>query len=324
MTAPGAPLPTPPRDAPAGPLAQLKAGVMAPPPALQPQKQVGEHFVMCPPTYLSTAIPNNVFMEGDKKEPVDRPRAMRQYSRIKRLIEALGAKVLEIPPVNGAQDQTFTANIGVAIAPYIILANYKAPGRSAEVEPARRFFTSLGYHCIQPPHYFEGEADLKRLNDKVYIGGVGKFSDPRSMDWIAQQTGVTIVPVKETSDELYHLDCSLMPIDEQNIIASPDGLDPQSMRALSRIANVIPVPKGMAYAGPTNGIKITDKKIYLSGTLAVEQTEYRKAIEWLLEVLDRFGYVPTFLDTDSVDPSGADLSCMTMRLTFPPNGIRKP
>lgn len=273
---------------------------------------------MCPPVYLDNKIPNNVFMEGENAEEIDRPRALRQYTRVKRLLEALDATVLEIPPVKGAQDQTFTANIGVSIAPYIILANYKAPGRAIEVLPAQRFFRSLGYQTIQPPFYFEGEADLKRLNDKVYIGGYGKFSDNRAFDWIAQQTGVTIVRVRETSDKLYHLDCSLMPIDEEHVIASPDGLDAQAFKDLAKVAEVIRVPKGLAFAGPTNGVKVTEKKVYLSGALAPEQPAYRKAIEWLLETMDQFGYVVTFLDTDAVDASGADLSCQTMRLTFPP------
>lgn len=315
MTAPVRPIATPPNDAPRAPLTSVGEALAS---RTKPPITFGEHFVMCPPVYLSTAIPNNVFMEGTRAEPVDKPRALRQYERAKRLIEALGATVLEIPPVKGAQDQEFTANIAVAIDPYIILANYKAPGRAIEVPPANAFFRSLGYQTVQPPTYFEGEADLKRLNDKIYIGGYGQFSDARTYDWIEQLTGVQIVRVRETNAKLYHLDCSLMPLDEETIIASPEGLDAASMRALEHIAHVIPVPKGLAAAGVTNGIKITEKKVYLSGALAVEQPAYRKAVEWLLDTLDQFGYVVTFLDTDAVDPSGADLSCTVMRLTFPP------
>src|SRR5580700_2218323 len=71
-------------------------------------------FVMCPPKYLSTKIPNNVFMGRGKSQKVDVPRAMDQYDRVKNWCEDLGVPVLEIPPEKGSQDQTFVANIGIA------------------------------------------------------------------------------------------------------------------------------------------------------------------------------------------------------------------
>ena len=43
---------------------------------------------MAPPTYLDNAIPNNTFMKPGQK--VDRPRAMRQYQRVKHMLQALG------------------------------------------------------------------------------------------------------------------------------------------------------------------------------------------------------------------------------------------
>ena len=89
-------------------------------------------FLMCPPKYLSTAIPNNKFMKGQK---IDTERAMRQYSRIKRLITALGVKVIELPPTPGAQDQHFVANLGLSVDPFIFIAKMSADGRQIEEEP---------------------------------------------------------------------------------------------------------------------------------------------------------------------------------------------
>lgn len=276
-------------------------------------------FVMCEPRYLSTDIPNNTFMTGKNKEPVDVERACKQWRALKHLIEALGTQVLEIPPKEGAQDQAFTANIAVAIEPYIILANYKAAGRAIEVPPAKLFFESMGYKTIQPPTHFEGEADLKHLRDDIYIGGVGQFSSPEAFEWIERHTGVTIIPVRETNEKLYHLDCSLMVLDEQTIVASHDGLDRSSYKALEQVAEVIEVPKGLALAGVTNGIKIVDKKVLISGTLQPEDALYRRGIEWLLATYDKVGYVVTFADTDGVNCSGADASCEVLTLTFAPN-----
>ena len=278
--------------------------------------EVAEHqrrFVMCPPQYLSTRVKNNVWMSG---APVDVPRAMRQYRRIKNVVTAFGVEVLEIPPVKGLQDQTYVANIGIAIDPYIILANYKAPGREGEVEPARQFFEGLGYEVIIPPYHFEGEADLKPLNATTYFGGYDQFTDRRAHDWIAERCGIHIVPVHEISEQLYHLDCSIFVIDPQNVLLTKAGLDAPSRKTVELYANVIETPPDIASTGITNAVKIPEKKILLSGTFNPEMPDYRKAMEWMNATFDRFGWTVVPLDVDEEDKSGADLSCMFFSLGF--------
>lgn len=268
---------------------------------------------MCPPLFLSTHIKNNVWMDN---QPVNIDRAMRQYGRIKHVIESFGLPVLEIPPEPGAQDQTYVANIGVAIEPYVILANYKAPGRDIEVPPARRFFEGLGYQCVQPTTYFEGEADLKKVTDDLYIGGWGQFSDMETYEWISELTGKKIVTVHETSQELYHLDTALFVLDPENFLITRQGLDRKSIKTLEGMANLIMTPDNIASTGITNGVKIPKKQIFLSGTFNPEQPDYRMAMEWLLMTMDNFGYTTILMDTDEADKSGADLSCMVMHLDF--------
>jgi N-dimethylarginine dimethylaminohydrolase len=277
-------------------------------------------FVMCKPEFLSTKIPNNVFMEGKNHEEADVQRAMNQWDRTAHIMEALGVELFEIPPTKGCQDQIYVANIGISIEPYIILANYKAAGRSCEVPPARDFFTKLGYQCIQPPFNFEGEADLKLWKKGVYFGGWGLFSDKRAFEWISKQTGVSIIPVREINKKAYHLDCNLLVVDEENFIVVKKGLDAASIKALQKLGNVHFTPDGIETTGITNGVLIPEKQIYMSGTFNPELPDYRKAMEWLLEKMDTLGYTCLFVDVDSYNVSGADLSCSVMHLTFdPPN-----
>lgn len=277
------------------------------------ERSVNERFVMCPPEFLSTRIPNNVWM---KQEKVDTKRALAQYGRIKNVITALGTEVLEIPAVRGCQDQTYTANIGIALDPYVVLANYKAPGRACEVAPARAFFEKLGYRTIQPPYHFEGEADLKKFSDRVYFGGWGQFTDPRALLWIEDKTGIKIVRLHEVNSKLYHLDCSLFVIDQQNLLVTAAGLDAASLKTLRQYGNVILTPDDITSTGITNGVLIPGKKIFLSGTLNPELPTYRKAMEWLFKTFDQFGYTVLLMDTDEADKSGADLSCMVFHLNF--------
>jgi N-dimethylarginine dimethylaminohydrolase len=273
-------------------------------------------FVMCPPKFLSTDIPNNVFMKKGHK--VDVPRALAQYGRIKNVIEAFGVEVLEIPPVKGCQDQTFVANIGIALNPYIVLANYKADGRDCEVAPAKKFFEGMGYQTIQPPTYFEGEADLKRLKQDVYIGGYGQFSDEKTFDWIEKKCGVKIIRVKETNPKTYHLDCCILVINDETLLIAEGGLDKSGIKELEKHAELIMTPDKLLTTGCTNAVLLREKEICLSGAFNPEDANYRKAMDWLNETFDKFGFTCVFLDVDEFDASGADLSCMVMHLDFMP------
>ncbi len=275
-------------------------------------------FVMCRPTYLSTKIPNNVFMEGEQAEPADVPRALNQWDRTAHIMEAFGVELFEIPPTKGCQDAIYTANIGISIEPYIILANYKAEGRACEVPPAKKFFENLGYNCIQPPFYFEGEADLKLWKKGVYFGGHGLFSTKEAYQWISDKTGVNIIPVEEINPKSFHLDCSLLVVDEENFMVTRKGLSPESIKILQKCGNVIFTPEGLETTGCTNGVLIPEKRIYMSGAFNPEQKDYQKAMEFLLETMDKFGYTVVFTDVDTYNASGADLSCSIMHLTFDP------
>lgn len=276
-------------------------------------------LVMCPPRYLSTRIPNNVFMK--RSEPVNVGRAMTQFTRTQHVLNALNVETLNITPVAACQDQVYVANVAVAIDPYIILANYKAPGRSCEVEPARKFYEDLGYTCIQPPFHFEGEADIKKLTDGVYFGGWGQFTDQRTHDWITEQTGARIIPIHEVSEKLYHLDCSLLIIDEEHAVVTADGIDAPSLRAIEQMVDVTITPRGkdIVSTGITNAVLVPEKRICLSGAFNPEKPEYRTAMEWMNATFDKFEYSCVFLDVDEYDKSGADLSCSVMHIDFYPD-----
>ena len=270
-------------------------------------------FLMCPPKYLSTAIPNNKFMKGQK---IDTERAMRQYARIKRFITRLGVEVIELPPTKGAQDQHFVANLGLSVKPFIFLAKMSAPGRTIEEEPGRRFFEKMGYTVLQPPHYWEGEAETKHWKDKTYFGGYGKFSDWKAQEWISKKGGIEIIPMRMVSDDLYHLDCCIHVLDKENLMVCRSGIDLESFKRLEKLANIIVVPKEMEATGATNLIRIPDKNIVISGMFQPEYGQYRNSMEWMLTTMDKFNNSVIFADIDEADKNGADCSCQVMHMTF--------
>jgi N-dimethylarginine dimethylaminohydrolase len=135
---------------------------------------------------------------------------------------------------------------------------------------------------------------------------------------MAQQLGVTIIPVEEINPESFHLDCCLLVIDEENFMVTKKGLSPESIKILQNCGKVTFTPEGLETTGCTNGVLIPEKRLYISGCFNQEQPNYRKASEWLLETMDKFGYTVIFTDVDSYNVSGADLSCSVMHLDNPP------
>jgi len=252
-------------------------------------------------------------MEGEKP---DIPRSINQWKREVKIYQAFGVDVLQIQPTKGCQDQVYVANVAMAIKPFIILANYKAPGRACEIPPAKKFFESMGYHCIQPPYVWEGEAETKQLRNNIYFGGYGKFTDIRAYQWLADKTGISVIPVREIKDEMYHLDTGLFVLDETNVLITEAAFDKKSLDRIAQAANITFTPKGIETTGITNGVSIPDKKIYCSGTFFPEEKDYRKAMEFLLTTMDKFGYSTVFIDVDTYAVSGGELSCSVMHLTF--------
>jgi N-dimethylarginine dimethylaminohydrolase len=271
-------------------------------------------IVMCEPRYLSTAIPNNVHM---KQEKVDVKRAMSHYNRIKRLLTALDVKVLEVPPVKGAQDQSYTANLFTPINPFIVLAKMSAPGRTIEEEPGRRFFEQRGYTVIQPPYFQEGQADLIRFDDGRYFGGYGIHSDIKSYDWISKKCGVEIIPIHEIEPALFHLDCVIQVLEKEKFIVCREGMSAESFKKVEKLGDVILVPKKFQSCGVTNIVKIPgNKKVAISGAFFPERDTYVEAMEWMLEMFDNLGWSIIFVDTDQHELSGADCSCLAGYLDF--------
>lgn len=257
-------------------------------------------------------------MQGGNKQKPDVPKAINQWDRMMAIVEALGVELLEIPPVKECQDQVFSANVGLSIGKTMVLANYSAPGRSCEVEPARQFFTKMGLNCIQPPFAFEGFADCRKWKTGYYFGGSGQFSDNRAFDWIEQQCGVKIIRIKEINPKTYHADCCIFVVDEENFLVTPGSLDAASIATLKKCGNVHMTPTGIETTGITNVVPIREKRLIMSGAFNPEQPDYRRAMDYLLETMDKLGYTCLFVEANAFEPSGGDLSCVCLIMDISP------
>ena len=225
--------------------------------------------IMCPPQYISGNQPNNIFMKelladnGEIKIDVDK--ALEQYSNLKELLKKYNINILEIPPSEGCQDQSYTSNVGVYLGnKNIVLSNFLAPGRTEEEKPALEFFTDQGFNVTKAPPYFEGEADFLHLRDNIYLGAQGIRTSQNALDWISQTFELNVISVNMTNEYQYHLDCLVFPIDEENVIVTKRGTDEDSIKEMEKYSNVIFTPPQFEKSGITNCVRLDNQKVVIT------------------------------------------------------------
>lgn len=270
---------------------------------------------MCQPKFLSTKIANNIWMKNlkNKDREVDRDRAMGQFFVLYSHL-AQESFIYLIPPKEGLQDQTYCSNSACVLAHQdktAILANFEAKGREGEEDQTRALLYELGYDCIKPPFHFEGEADLKWVRDNIYIGGYGYRTSLKALEWIEKNYDAKIIKLRKNDPRLYHLDCSVFPLDMNSVLACTEIISPKTIQEIREIAHIIPVSYQQALESITNSIKL-GSKVYNIGFATDGTTSSRK----LIDVCKSYGLFPVFVNLSEFTKSGAGLSCLVMHLTY--------
>lgn len=275
-------------------------------------------FVMCPPTYVDTAIKNNPTMDEYANEPLDKDKFMAQWYKFYNVLAA-NSMVFLITPLKGLQDMTFV-NSFVYLPNYtdkdvIVLSNFIGEGRDDEEEMAGLMLRELGYEVVEPPYKFEGFPELKWIPSAgVYLGGYGFRSDIRVYEWLKQKYGCNIIPIRETDEVLYHLDCQAFPIAQENVLLCTEIMDKATVKKVEAVCNVISVSKDDAYAGICNCLQC-ENAIYNGSSLRYmrrNDPEYQKMKtkdENLEGICSTLGLEISFFDLNSFELLGAKLSC---------------
>jgi len=273
-------------------------------------------WTMCPPTYLSTDIANNIWMkELGKDRVINKDLAMKQWFDLYTILSQNGLVYL-LPPKKGLQDQVYIANAG-AWLPHcktMIYSNFQAEGRSGEELELQNFLDNkLINNARQNPYKFEGEPECKFIRDNLYCGGYGIRTEKKALDWIEREFDADIIKLKETNPYLYHLDTSIFPLDEDNVLVYTNNFTRSENRELEKNFNVIPVTEVDAYEGITNSIRA--KEMILNASSNIRPETFKKN-EHLKEICNKFGLVPIFINLSEFEKSGALLSCCVLHLNY--------
>lgn len=282
-------------------------------------------FVLIPPFYVDTKIQNNIWMKELKDIKIDKEKFLNQWMDLYEFMVSAGAMVFLVPPKEGLQDATYV-NSGVYL-PHVknnnvvVLSNFKAEGRAGEEVVLGAFLSQLGYEIIQSPYHFEGEPELKYLRDNIYFGGYGQRTDIKALRWLNKTFDANVVLCYEQDPKLYHLDCSIFVFNEENVLVATDLFDKQVIKAIEKVANILPCDKDDAYQGICNSVAINNFVLNASSIVYMDKDDelYDKEVKknTLLEkYCIKLGFEPVFINLSECAKSGAMLSCFCMHLNY--------
>jgi len=260
---------------------------------------------MTVPNFIDASIQNNIWMKELKDSPIDKNLFLDQWYKLYNII-ASSALVYLMPAVKGLQDQTYVNSFVVLDnSDTAIISKFKAAGRDGESIVAKNFLQSLYFDVHQCPYFFEGYPDLKYIKDNTYIGGYGLRTSEEALDWISENFGIKIIKIKLSNEYLYHLDCNLFVLNDNNIILNTDDIDRHTLKELEQIVNIYDVGSDDAKNGMASCIRVDNMIIHSSAD--------SKYIEQICSILNM---TPVFVYVDEALKSGAMLSCFVTPLNY--------
>jgi N-dimethylarginine dimethylaminohydrolase len=284
-------------------------------------------FLMNVPFSLAADVANNAWMEEltEQQRAIDVSKAVNQFLQLYHFIaaEAL-VYLLPTPKRQGLQDLVYCANMGVVLdhlpaEDVVVLSNFSVQNRTHEIEVGKAFFQAMGYRTEVPPFHFEGEAELKRLHDNVYLGGYGIRSDRRAYDWMSEAFDMHIVPLQETEPFLYHLDCTIFPLTRSDTLVCTEMYTKQELAAIERVTNIIDVSVDDCFSGVCNSLRLGNTILNASHILEMKASdayydEEKHKNRTLEDIATRLGFELSLFNLSEYLKSGALLSCMVMHL----------
>ena len=284
-----------------------------------------QSYLMNFPFTFSTSAPNNVWMKEMSKDElsINKPKAYKQFMDLYNFMA--GQSLVNILPSEGNfQDLIYVANLGLQL-PHIkndnliLLSNYTSPPRQGEEFVGEKFFNQMGYNTHISPYKWEGEADIKYLKDNVYIGGYGIRSDIQTYHWMEENFDMEIIKVKMVDEYMYHLDCSIFPLNTRSTMVCTELYDKTELAQISRYTDIIDINADDSMYGMANSVRLGNMILCASNISEMKKGDEfyegeKHKIASLEKICSNEGMEPIIFNLSEYMKSGAMLSCMVMHL----------
>jgi N-dimethylarginine dimethylaminohydrolase len=284
-----------------------------------------QSYVMNFPFTLSTTDPNNIWMQEltNDELKINKPKAYKQFMDLYNFV-AGGAVVNLLPSEGNFQDQVYVANLGIYLPHiknenHIILSNFTSDPRKGEELVGEKYFNQMGYKTAISPHKWEGEADLKYLYGNKYIGGYGIRSDIKAYEWMEEQYGMDILKVEMVDEYLYHLDCSIFALNNNQTLVCTELFEEEELVEMEKYTEIIDINIDDAFCGLTNSVRMGNMILCASNIAELKKShEYYEGEVHKIKTLEKIcgdaGMEPVIFNLSEYMKSGAMLSCMMMHL----------
>jgi N-dimethylarginine dimethylaminohydrolase len=259
----------------------------------------------------------------DDQLEINRPKAYKQFMDLYNFMSGQSLVYL-LPSEGNFQDQVYIANLGLQL-PHIkdrnviLLSNYTSDPRKGEELVGEKFFQQMGYETHISPYKWEGEADIKHLYDNVYIGGYGIRSNIKTYEWMEENFGMEIIKVAMTDEYMYHLDCSIFPLNNHQTLVATELYTAEELAQIEEHTEIIPIGVEDALGGITNSVRLGNMILCASNIAELKKSDElyegeRHKIEILEKICSDAGMEPVIFNLSEYMKSGAMLSCMVMHL----------
>ncbi len=190
------------------------------------------HYLMSSPDHFEVVSRLNPWMNPD--EPVDRGKAIRQWSSLVDVYERLGHIVDVVPAAAGLPDMVFAANAGVSIDGRVMTAVMASKERTGEQDHYRKWFDAAGFDQVYTPnHVNEGEGDFL-FTGEVLLAGTGFRTDVRAHQDAQAFFDVETVTLQLVDPRWYHLDTALFVLSPEVVVWYPEAFSPDSQSELEQ------------------------------------------------------------------------------------------
>lgn len=198
-------------------------------------------ILMCPPDYYGIEYEINPWM--NRERGADHELAVRQWSDLKRLLEAAGARISLLKPLPGLPDLVFTANAALIYRREAVLARFRHPQRQGEEPVDAAWLKGEGFTVRELPaeRYFEGAGDALFCGDTLFAGYRIR-SDALGLQQIGGMLGCRVIPMELVDPYYYHLDTCFCPLAPGVALYYPAAFDEYAQRVLKEnVERLVPV-----------------------------------------------------------------------------------
>lgn len=276
----------------------------------------GARILMCAPEHFEVAYSINPWMEPAewRREAASLGlAARREWKRLRQKLEALGAVIELVPPVEGLPDLVFTANAAVVMDGVALVARFRHPERQPEAAHYERTFRELWARgviaAVRPmPEgvLLEGAGDcVWDPARQMFWTGFGPRSDRAAARVVSETYGIEALPLELVDPRFYHMDTALAPLPRGEVMYVPWAFSAEGLREIeARVAPGQRIALGAkdASAFAANAVKLGDDIVMSSCGAGL-----RRRLE------DR-GYRVHHTSLAAYHKSGGSAFCLTLRL----------